>query len=84
MKKQVAELLLDKKFFEIRPDQPFEYASGLKGPIYCDNRLLIGDPNARKQIAQFFVHKIRENWQKGGVVTGMATAGIPHAAWVAE
>lgn len=67
----------------LRPNQPFTWASGWKSPIYCDNRLTLRYPKIRKKIAQAFVSIIKSNYSTVDVITGTATAGIPHAAWVA-
>jgi len=63
-----------------RPDDPFTFASGLRSPIYCDNRLLIGDVAARRAIVPAFAAACAGT----EVIAGTATAGIPWAAWVAE
>lgn len=68
----------------LRPDEPFTWSSGWNSPIYCDNRLTLRYPKIRKKIAQKFVEFIDENYPDVDVITGTATAGIPHAAWVAE
>jgi len=68
----------------LRPDEPFTWSSGWNSPIYCDNRLTMRYPKIRKKIAQRFVKFIDENYPDVDVITGTATAGIPHAAWVAE
>ena len=67
----------------LRPDEPFTYASGIKSPIYCDNRLLLSHPQARKKIVKGFIKLIEENGLSFDVVAGTATAGISWAAWIA-
>lgn len=79
----VAGILLDIKAVSLRPDKPFRYASGILSPIYCDNRLLMGYPEKRKRIRDLFIEKIREHDLSFDIVAGTATAGIPHAAWIA-
>ncbi|MEX0994090.1 MAG: orotate phosphoribosyltransferase [Balneolaceae bacterium] len=66
----------------LRPDDPFTWASGWNSPIYCDNRLTLRYPKIRKKISKAFVEVIRKEIPKVDVVTGTATAGIPHAAWI--
>jgi orotate phosphoribosyltransferase len=76
----MARALLTAGAVEIRPHQPFTFASGVRSPIYCDNRLLLGDVAARRvAIAGFCAAS-----DGAAVVAGTATAGIPWAAWVAE
>ncbi len=81
--RQVAQLLLRVGAVSLRPEQPFRYASGLLSPIYCDNRILISFPHEREQVTRWFGEVIRENEIAAEVVAGTATAGIPHAAWLA-
>lgn len=68
---------------KIETDNYFTWTSGLKSPIYCDNRLTMSYPEVRRSIAQAFVKKI-EALGPIDVIAGCATAGIPHAAWVAD
>ena len=72
--KQVAKDLLSIKAVTLSPEEPFTWASGIKSPIYCDNRLTISYPEVRKRIAKGIAD----------IIAGTATAGIPHAAWIAE
>lgn len=76
----VAQALLQAKAVLLRPHEPFTFASGIKSPIYCDNRLLIGNVAARQLVSDAFATLVGA----AGVVAGTATAGIPWAAWVAE
>lgn len=81
----LAELLLKARAVELRAQPPFfTFASGLRSPIYTDNRLLISDPAARNQVAAAFVAAIEAQKCRPTVVAGTATAGIPHATLVAE
>ncbi len=82
----VARLLLDVGAVEIRPDPArwFTWSSGRKSPIYCDNRVLCAHPRERARIADALTQAIRARYDDVEVVAGTATAGIPHAAWVAE
>ncbi|MDD9270064.1 orotate phosphoribosyltransferase [Paenibacillus sp. GCM10023248] len=82
--KHVAASLLDIGAVALRPQQPFTWTSGLKSPIYCDNRLTMSHPAIREAIADGFVSLIQEKFPDAEVVAGTATAGIPHAAWVAQ
>ncbi len=69
---------------QIKTEDFFTWTSGLKSPIYCDNRLTMSYPSIRKRIAEGFVTIIRNKVEKIDVIAGCATAGIPHAAWVAD
>jgi orotate phosphoribosyltransferase len=82
--KNIAGHLLDIGAVLLRPDQPFTWTSGIKSPIYCDNRLTLSYPKVRREIARAFAETIRLEFPGTEVVAGTATAGIPHAAWVAE
>ncbi|MEG0549856.1 MAG: orotate phosphoribosyltransferase [Vagococcus sp.] len=82
--KEIAEQLLEIKAVTLRPNDPFTWASGIKSPIYCDNRLTMSFPKVRKKITKALATKIRETYPEVEVIAGTATAGIPHAAWVAE
>ena len=84
MKKEIAEILLNVGAVELNPNEPFIWASGIESPIYCDNRLTMSDPVGRKQIAEGLANLIRTNYPETTVIAGTATAGIPHAAWVAD
>ncbi len=81
--KQIAKDLLSIKAVELSPAKPFTWASGLKSPIYCDNRLTISCPEIRTRIAQGIAAQIKDRYPDAEVIAGTATAGIPHAAWVA-
>ncbi|HSJ37163.1 MAG TPA: orotate phosphoribosyltransferase [Planococcus sp. (in: firmicutes)] len=84
MKRETAKHLLDIGAVELRPQDPFTWASGVKSPIYCDNRLTMSYPKVRKEIAKGLAAKIKEFYPQCEVVAGTATAGIPHAAWVSD
>ncbi|MFB5759341.1 orotate phosphoribosyltransferase [Paenibacillus medicaginis] len=81
---QIAAHLLRIKAVALRPQQPFTWTSGIKSPIYCDNRLTMSYPEVRELIANAFAVVIRERYPDVEVIAGTATAGIPHAAWVAQ
>ncbi len=83
-KREVAELLLEIKAVTLRPSKPFRYASGILSPIYTDNRLLMGYPGKRNRIIEGMAALLKEKGAELEVVAGTATAGIPHAAWLAE
>src|SRR6056297_2223042 len=81
--RELAALLLDINAVLLQPNDPFTWASGWNSPIYCDNRLTLRYPSIRKKIAQALISIIENELEKPDVITGTATAGIPHAAWVA-
>ena len=81
---RVAKALLDIHAVTLNPDQPFTWASGLKSPIYTDNRLTISYPEVRQAIFNGMVQHIKLHFSEADVIAGTATAGIPHAAWVAQ
>jgi orotate phosphoribosyltransferase len=78
----IAQILLKEKAVFLRPEEPFTWASGIKSPVYCDNRLLISSVEAREKIIQAFADQIRSLKVDG--IAGTATAGIPWAAWIAH
>lgn len=80
----IARVLVDLGAVVVAPDKPFRWASGLLSPIYCDNRLLIGNVTARSLVCDAFVALIKNQGWQPDVIAGTATAGIPHAAWVAH
>ncbi|MGZ4107589.1 MAG: orotate phosphoribosyltransferase, partial [Tumebacillaceae bacterium] len=79
---RIAKALLDIKAIELRPNDPFTWSSGMRSPIYCDNRIVISYPEARARIAADLADSIRRSYPDAEVIAGTATAGIPHAAWV--
>jgi len=80
---ELASQLLEINAVILRPDKPFTWASGWNSPIYCDNRLTLRYPEIRKRISRVFTDFIQKQYPDVAVITGTATAGIPHAAWVA-
>jgi orotate phosphoribosyltransferase len=84
MKKAIAEKLLEINAVSLRPDEPFTWSSGIKSPIYCDNRLTLSYPAVRREIAASLKALIKEYYPDAEVIAGTATAGIPHASWVSE
>ncbi|WIV18220.1 orotate phosphoribosyltransferase [Paenibacillus polygoni] len=81
---KIASALLSIKAVALRPNDPFTWTSGIKSPIYCDNRLTMSYPEIRDLIAESFAALIREQYPETEVIAGTATAGIPHAAFVAQ
>ena len=84
MKKQIAEKLLEIGAVFLQPNNPFTWSSGLKSPIYCDNRLTLSYPAIRKEIANGLAELVEKYFPECEVIAGTATAGIPHAAWVSD
>ncbi|GCF93700.1 orotate phosphoribosyltransferase [Enterococcus florum] len=80
----IAKDLLKIEAVFLSPDEPFTWASGIKSPIYCDNRITMSYPEVRREIAKGLAEEIKANYPDAEVIAGTATAGIPHAAWVAE
>jgi len=80
----IAGHLLEIGAVNLRPNDPFTWTSGMISPIYCDNRLTMSYPDIREAIAEGFAALIREHYPDAEVIAGTATAGIPHAAWVAQ
>jgi len=81
--RELAKHLLEINAVLLRPNDPFTWSSGWNSPIYCDNRLTLRFPAIRKKIAREFTSLIEQKFSDVDVVTGTATAGIPHAAWAA-
>ncbi|MFS0782369.1 orotate phosphoribosyltransferase [Bacillus sp. 1P06AnD] len=84
MKEAIAEQLLKIKAVFLQPNDPFTWSSGMKSPIYCDNRLTLSYPELRKQIASGLADIIKKEFPDAELIAGTATAGIPHAAWVSD
>jgi orotate phosphoribosyltransferase len=81
---KIAGSLLEIGAVSLRPHEPFTWTSGIKSPIYCDNRLTMSFPAVRETIAEGFAAVIRSRFPDCEAVAGIATGGIPHAAWVAQ
>jgi orotate phosphoribosyltransferase len=81
---EIAEKLLEIGAVHLNPQTPFTWTSGLKSPIYCDNRMTMSYPGTRRFVANAFAELIRTAYPAVEVIAGTATAGIPHAAWLAE
>ena len=84
LNRQVAAILLDLKAVVLSPEKPFIWASGLASPIYCDNRLLMSDVAARTCVIDAFCQLVKKLEPAPQAIAGCATAGIPHAAWIAD
>ena len=80
LKKKIALDLLKIKAVFLRPEQPFVWASGIKSPVYCDNRLTLTDVAVRDDVEQGLAEKIRQYYPDAEVLMGTSTAGIAHAA----
>ena len=80
MKQLIAEDLLKIKAVFLRPNEPFTWASGIKSPIYCDNRLTLSDTQVRNDVENGLAALIREHYPEAEVLMGTSTAGIAHAA----
>ena len=82
--KEIARDLLKIKAVYLKPEEPFTWASGIKSPIYTDNRVTLAYPETRTLIEDGFVEKIRAEFPDVEVIAGTATAGIPHGAIIAD
>ena len=82
MKKEIASALLSIGAVFLRPDEPFTWASGIKSPVYCDNRLTLTAPAVRNDVEEGLAKLVRENYPDAEVLMGTSTAGIAHAAIV--
>ena len=80
MKKTIAEDLLKIKAVFLRPNEPCTWASGIKSPIYCDNRLTLSDTQVRNDVENGLAQLIKEHYPQAEVLMGTSTAGIAHAA----
>ena len=84
MKRKIASELLKIKAVFLRPEEPFTWTSGIKSPIYCDNRLILTAPEARNIVENAIATKVKELYPEAEVLMGTATAGIAHAAIAAH
>lgn len=84
LERKLAKELLAIQAVALRPNDYFTWTSGIKSPIYCDNRITMSYPSIRREIAAGMVEVIKEKYPAVEVIAGTATAGIPHAAWVSE
>lgn len=81
---KIAKDLLKIKAVFFRPEEPFTWASGIKSPVYCDNRLTLSDPEVRMDVESGLAQLIKENYPEVEVLMGTSTAGIAHAAITAH
>lgn len=81
---KVAKILLGLKAVTLNPSKPYRYASGILSPVYTDCRVIIAYPEKRKEIRDLYIEAIKESGVEFDIVAGTATAGIPHAAWIAD
>lgn len=84
MERKVAKALLSIGAVFFRPDEPFTWASGIKSPVYCDNRLILTAPLQRKIVEQFIADTVRAQYPECEALMGTSTAGIAHAAIAAH
>lgn len=84
MKTTIAKGLLSVKAVSLNVKEPYTWASGIKSPIYCDNRITLSYPKLRKEITEGFISVISEKYPEVDVIVGVATGGLPQAALVAE
>lgn len=82
--KTIASDLLKIKAVFLKPNDPFTWASGIKSPIYCDNRLTLSYPEVRKDVENGLAQLVKEYYPDCEMLMGTSTAGIPHAAIVSE
>ncbi|RPF56052.1 orotate phosphoribosyltransferase [Aquisalibacillus elongatus] len=80
----IAKQLINIGALKLDTEQHFTWTSGIKSPIYCDNRLIISYPEVREEVIQAMIQEIQTKFDQVDVIAGCATAGIPHAAWVAD
>ena len=83
-KRLIASDLLKIKAVFFRPEEPFTWASGIKSPVYCDNRLTLTAPEVRNDVEQSLAKVVKENYPEAEVLMGTSTAGIAHAAITAH
>lgn len=84
MEKKIANELLKIKAVFLRPEEPFTWASGIKSPIYCDNRLILSAPEARVVVEQAIADTVKTQFPDAEMLMGTSTAGIAHAAIAAS
>ena len=84
MERKIAKDLLDIEAVFLRPNEPFTWASGIKSPIYCDNRLTLSFPKVRTDIEDGLAELIKREYPECEAIFGTSTAGIAHAAIVAD
>ncbi len=80
MKTEIAKGLLQIEAVFLRPQEPFIWASGIKSPVYCDNRLILTSPDVRNMVEQAIADTVKKNYDDAEILMGTSTAGIAHAA----
>ncbi|MCR5353547.1 MAG: orotate phosphoribosyltransferase [Clostridiales bacterium] len=80
MKEKIAKALLDIGAVFLRPDEPFTWASGIKSPVYCDNRLILSSPDVRELVETAIADTVKKEYPAAEILMGTSTAGIAHAA----
>ena len=83
-KREIAKDLLEIKAVFLRPDEPFTWASGIKSPVYCDNRLILTSPEVRERVESAIAEVVKEKYPECEALFGTSTAGIAHAAIAAH
>ena len=83
-REKTAEILLETEAVFLRPDEPFTWASGIKSPVYCDNRLTLSSPEARTAIEKAIADTVKTEYPDAEILMGTSTAGIAHAAIAAH
>ncbi|MDY6038708.1 MAG: orotate phosphoribosyltransferase [Eubacterium sp.] len=84
VEREIAKGLLSIKAVFFRPEEPFTWASGIKSPVYCDNRLILTAPDVRNIVESSISEVIKESYPEADIIMGTATAGIAHAAIAAH
>ncbi|MBO3062883.1 MULTISPECIES: orotate phosphoribosyltransferase [Mammaliicoccus] len=84
MTQNIAQSLLEIKAVTLSPEDPYTWSSGIKSPIYCDNRVTLAYPGIREMIYKGLISLIKEHAHDVEIISGTATAGIPHAAFIAD
>ncbi|HRB69808.1 MAG TPA: orotate phosphoribosyltransferase, partial [Chitinophagales bacterium] len=83
-KEKLAEQLLQIKAIQLSTQEPFTWASGIKSPVYCDNRKLLSYPEIRTMVKKGLISLLQEYFPQTECIAGVATAGIPHGALLAD
>jgi orotate phosphoribosyltransferase len=81
---QLSEYLLQIKAIQLNVQSPFTWASGWKSPVYCDNRIILSYPKVRDIVKNHLVEIVKNNFPEANCIAGVATAGIPHGAMIAD
>lgn len=84
MSKLIAKALLDIEAVSLSPNEMYTWSSGIQSPIYCDNRVTLGYPEVRTAIRDGLIELIQQHFADVEIVSGTATAGIPHAAYISD